>query len=91
MNSQNGRESALGTRRSRVSVDAMHNPFAADGGLEYDDEEETQSDLEVDLSSWGLDAFIPKEKGQRSKKGKESRALFPFACAPSQMAHKMSV
>ncbi|TFK28755.1 hypothetical protein FA15DRAFT_664801 [Coprinopsis marcescibilis] len=77
LNSQNGRESALGTRRSRGSVDAMRNPFAADGGSEYDDEEETQSDLEVDLSSWGLDAFIPKEKGQRPKKGKEKQGSVP--------------
>lgn len=73
--SQSGRDSLAETKRSRASrgsIDALRNPFAADEASEYDEEEE-RAEMEVDLSSWGLDAFIPKEKGDRSKKGKEKQ------------------
>ncbi|EAU84772.2 hypothetical protein CC1G_00291 [Coprinopsis cinerea okayama7 len=78
---QNGRESIADTRRSRASrgsLDALRNPFGADGNSEYDDDgDEPPSEMEVDLSSWGLDAFIPKEKAERSKKGKEKQGSVP--------------
>ncbi|KAF7793692.1 hypothetical protein EIP86_004808 [Pleurotus ostreatoroseus] len=55
-------------RKSQASIDALRNPFGRDSTHEghVDDEE-----MEVDLSSWGLDAFAPKEKGPRKKKERE--------------------
>ena len=54
------------TRKSMVSVDLMQNPFSAeDDGDEADDEVP-----EVDLASWGLDTFVPKDKGSKASKGK---------------------
>ncbi|KAH9482634.1 hypothetical protein JR316_0004734 [Psilocybe cubensis] len=72
-----GRESALDTRRSRASkasLDALRNPFAVDNTSEFGEPAEEVEDegLEVDLASWGLDAFIPKDKSKSSKgKGKQ--------------------
>lgn len=71
-----GRESALDTRRSRGSIDALRNPFGADDNLESEDEGENE-ELEVDLASWGLDAFMPKDKGSRNSKGRANSALLP--------------
>ncbi|KAF5364285.1 hypothetical protein D9756_000639 [Leucocoprinus leucothites] len=59
-----GRESVPGTRRSRGSIDALRNPFGADSN---DGEEEAEEEMEVDLTSWGLDAFMPKDKSKRGK------------------------
>ncbi|KXN90241.1 hypothetical protein AN958_04032 [Leucoagaricus sp. SymC.cos] len=70
-----GRESVPGTRRSRGSIDALRNPFGVDSN---DGEEEGEEEMEVDLTSWGLDAFMPKEK---SKKGK-GKAPSVAATAP---------
>jgi len=73
--SQGGRESAVGTRRSRgskASIDALRNPFGADNQSEYGELEEDEQGLEVDLASWGLDSFIPKDKAKSTKgKGKQ--------------------
>ncbi|KAJ3567506.1 hypothetical protein NP233_g6328 [Leucocoprinus birnbaumii] len=62
--SLNGRESVPGTRRSRGSIDALRNPFGADSN---DGEEEAEEEMEVDLTSWGLDAFMPKDKSRKGK------------------------
>lgn len=62
------------TRRSKASIDMLHNPF---GG---DEEEEPEEDLEVDLASWGLDSLIPdKKSGQSSRatKGKAKSDVLP--------------
>ncbi|KAH9951682.1 hypothetical protein B0H21DRAFT_717066 [Amylocystis lapponica] len=60
-----------GDRRSRGgSIDALHNPFNRESTYEGFVEEEEEEPLEVDLTSWGLDAFIPKDK----EKEKESKA-----------------
>ncbi|KAF9568915.1 hypothetical protein CPC08DRAFT_702032 [Agrocybe pediades] len=71
-----GRESALDNRRSRASkasIDALRNPFGADNQSEYEELEEDEEGLEVDLASWGLDSFIPKDKSKSSKgKGKQA-------------------
>ncbi|KAJ2931738.1 hypothetical protein H1R20_g5357, partial [Candolleomyces eurysporus] len=70
--SQDGRGSAMGTRRSRGSrnsLDALRNPFGTDSIYDEEQEEEVESEMEVDLSSWGLDGFIPKEKAK--SKGKQ--------------------
>ena len=79
-----GMESNLVKRQSRGSLHALQNPFSGDNQSEFgfnEDEEE----LEVDLESWGLNAFVPKDKSKSSKaKGKEpavssTRSQQPFA------------
>lgn len=68
-----GVASKHGTRRSKASRDSVNilrNPFGQ--GDDYSTEEE---DLEVDLASWGLDAFMPKDKDKSSKvKGKQAES-----------------
>ncbi|KAF8974763.1 hypothetical protein BDZ97DRAFT_1911915 [Flammula alnicola] len=70
-----GRESALDTRRSRGSkgsIDALRNPFGADNTSESEAHDEGEAEgLEVDLASWGLDAFIPKDKKSAKARGKQ--------------------
>ncbi|KAH8118403.1 hypothetical protein DFH11DRAFT_1874580 [Phellopilus nigrolimitatus] len=56
------------TRRSKASIDMLHNPF---GG---DEEEEPEEELEVDLASWGLDSLINKEKANKPSKGAKGKA-----------------
>ena len=51
------------SRRSKASIDVLHNPF---GG---DEEEEPEEELEVDLASWGLDSLIPEERATKKSKG----------------------
>ncbi|KAF5387598.1 hypothetical protein D9615_000401 [Tricholomella constricta] len=63
--------SALGHRQSRASISTLRNPFGPDDHLEDDNEHEA-GELEVDLASWGLEAFIPKVKSTRNGKGKEN-------------------
>ena len=58
-----GKESVLGTRRSRGSMDALRNPF----GVDSNDGEEEAEGMEVDLTSWGLDAFMAKDKSRKGK------------------------
>ncbi|KAJ6515929.1 hypothetical protein C8R45DRAFT_223821 [Mycena sanguinolenta] len=72
-----GRESAMSGRKSRGSLNILRNPFGADESGDYEDEEEDEDDeqLEVDLSSWGLDAFIAKEKEQGAKRRSRSSTL----------------
>ncbi|KAJ7047407.1 hypothetical protein C8F04DRAFT_936381 [Mycena alexandri] len=75
-----GRESALSGRRSRGSLNILRNPFGADESGDYEDEEgdeEEEEELEVDLSSWGLDAFIPKEKESKAAKRRSRTATLP--------------
>ncbi|KLO10240.1 hypothetical protein SCHPADRAFT_999700 [Schizopora paradoxa] len=67
------------TMKSRIaSVDLLQNPFGGD-----DDEQEPEPEeeaLEVDLASWGLDSFMPKEKGSkasRNAKGKAKSEILP--------------
>ncbi|KAJ8086603.1 hypothetical protein PM082_005426 [Marasmius tenuissimus] len=68
-----GRESYLDGRKSRSSIGPLRNPFAADGAegeAEEEEEEEEEEAPDVDLTSWGLDAFMSKEKEARNSKGK---------------------
>ncbi|KAG5636613.1 hypothetical protein H0H81_007410 [Sphagnurus paluster] len=60
--------SAPGQRQSRASISTLQNPFRTDDHLEEEHEDEH---LEVDLASWGLEAFIPRDKSTRNGKGKE--------------------
>ncbi|KAF8897519.1 hypothetical protein BD779DRAFT_1491321 [Infundibulicybe gibba] len=67
-----GKESVLGDGRSRVSrasINTLRNPFGGDDNFE-DEDEVGEEELEVDLASWGLDAFMPKDKNSKSSKGK---------------------
>ncbi|KAL4242046.1 hypothetical protein ABKN59_000583 [Abortiporus biennis] len=82
--SMNGRESALDTRKSRGSIDALRNPFGRDSTY---GELENEAELEVDLASWGLDAFIPKEKGSK-KKGKAPALPNPYDPPPTDSARR---
>ncbi|KAJ7283666.1 hypothetical protein C8J57DRAFT_741267 [Mycena rebaudengoi] len=88
-----GRESALSGRRSRGSLNILRNPFGADDAGEYEDEEEYEGEdeLEVDLSSWGLDAFMPKDKESRHTRRTSRTATLPnphaVLSARSQQTH----
>jgi hypothetical protein len=81
--STSGMESNL-KRRSRNSLNTLQNPFGGDNQSELGFNEE-EEELEVDLESWGLDAFVPNDKKRSAKaKGKEpafnsTRAQQPFA------------
>lgn len=66
----------MDNRRSRGSIDALRNPFGTDDTLDGEDEGEEEG-LEVDLTSWGLDAFIPKDQGSKTAKGKAKSAALP--------------
>ncbi|KAF7301662.1 hypothetical protein MIND_00731700 [Mycena indigotica] len=72
-----GRESVLSGRRSRSSINMLRNPFGAEETGEYEDDEEDNDEeaerLEVDLSSWGLDAFMTKETAEAKNSKRRSR------------------
>jgi hypothetical protein len=61
------------SRASRGSIDALRNPFGVDDQMESEEEAEGD-ELEVDLASWGLDAFMPKDKATRNGKGRAKSA-----------------
>ncbi|KAF8165359.1 hypothetical protein B0H34DRAFT_793756 [Crassisporium funariophilum] len=86
-----GRESALNNRRSRGSrgsMDALRNPFGGDNNSEFEEHEEGEEPaLEVDLASWGLDAFMPKEKSKNAKGKERQQAPPPVGSTP---AHRPS-
>ncbi|KAG6850042.1 hypothetical protein H0H93_002051 [Arthromyces matolae] len=52
--------------QSRASISTLHNPFRQDDHF-GEEEGVVEEELEVDLSSWGLDAFIPKDKSSKGK------------------------
>lgn len=63
--SVSGRESALSKshKKSGSSIHALRNPFGGDGAAEEEDDPEKEG-LNVDLTSWGLDAFLPEDKAK---------------------------
>ncbi|CAK5262693.1 unnamed protein product [Mycena citricolor] len=79
--SLNGRESALSGRKSRSSINMLRNPFGADESVDYDYDEDgdegEEGGMEVDLTSWGLDAFIEKEKDPKVSKRSSRRSTLP--------------
>ncbi|EPQ59226.1 hypothetical protein GLOTRDRAFT_125535 [Gloeophyllum trabeum ATCC 11539] len=76
--SVSGRESAMDNRRSRGSMDALRNPFgAAEEEVEPEHEPEHEEDLDIDLASWGLDAFIKKEKAPKKSAAKAKSDVLP--------------
>ncbi|OCH90981.1 hypothetical protein OBBRIDRAFT_776061 [Obba rivulosa] len=79
-----GRESDQDGRRSRSSIDALRNPFGRDSTYEgiLDDEEE--EGMEVDLTSWGLDAFMPKDKESKNARKRAQELPNPHPQSPSE-------
>ncbi|KAK0230790.1 hypothetical protein IW262DRAFT_1445119 [Armillaria fumosa] len=91
-----GRESVLDGRRSRGSTFALRNPFGADDYYEEEEELEEENGREqeqapeMDLTSWGLEAFISKDKSSKDKgKGKETN-LYPLSSVSSHIPHQTS-
>lgn len=91
-----GRESVLDGRRSRGSTFALRNPFGADDyyeeeeELEEENEHEQEQAPEMDLTSWGLEAFISKDKSSKDKgKGKETN-LYPLSSVSSHVPRQTS-
>ena len=80
-------ESEPGQRRSRGSLGALRNPFesAEDDNDDDDDDDEPPGNdgLEVDLTSWGLDAFVEKDKKNKGKGKARSQELPNPYTAPS--------
>lgn len=80
-------ESGLEPIARQNSGDGLRNPFGRDtvfsdgGGLA-----EEEGEMEVDLASWGLASFIPKDKGGASSKnkGKEKVTALPNPHATTQ-------
>jgi hypothetical protein len=72
---------AAGDRKSRGSVDTLRNPFGPDEMVDNDTADEDE--VEVDLASWGLDSFIPKEKGTKKNKEPARGALNVQVVQPS--------
>ncbi|TFY81452.1 hypothetical protein EWM64_g2568, partial [Hericium alpestre] len=76
------RERALTILAARSSIDALRNPFQGDPAVDEDtletfEDEEEEEGLEVDLASWGLDTFMPKDKEKGKHKKKEKVNALP--------------
>ena len=61
------------------------NPFGADYNSESEDDDGDGQAVEVDLASWGLDAFIPKEKSKSAKSRGKQPVLPPVASTRSHL------
>ena len=83
-----GSKTESGPEHVANSGDGLRNPFGRDTifseGAPATAEEE--GEMEVDLASWGLSSFIPKEKGGASSKnkGKENVTALPNPHATTQ-------
>jgi hypothetical protein len=71
---------------SQNSGDGLRNPFGRDTVVSDGALVEEEGEMEVDLASWGLSSFIPKEKGGASSKnkGKENVTALPNPHATTQ-------
>ena len=84
-------ESGLEPIARHNSGDSLRNPFGRDtvfsdgGGLA-----EEEGEIDVDLASWGLASFIPKDKGGASlkNKGKEKVTALPKPHATTQASYR---
>ena len=65
----------------------MRNPFGADYNSDSEEDDREGQAVEVDLASWGLDAFIPKEKSKSAKSRGKQPILPPVT---STRAHRPS-
>jgi hypothetical protein len=68
------------------SGDGLRNPFGRDTVVSDGALVEEEGEMEVDLASWGLASFIPKEKGGAGSKnkGKENVTALPNPHATTQ-------
>ena len=66
-----GEQSVQRHSRAPSSADGLSNPFGRDTIFSEGAAEDDEDDMEVDLSSWGLDSIIPNEKGDSSKNAKK--------------------
>jgi hypothetical protein len=71
---------------SQNSGDGLRNPFGRDTVFSEGALAEEEGEMEVDLASWGLSSFIPKEKGgaNSKNKGKENVTALPNPHATTQ-------
>ena len=71
----------------------LRNPFGRDTIVSESGFEEVENELEVDLTSWGLDSFIPKDKARNSKnsKGKDKVETLPNPHAATQASSYRAV
>lgn len=76
-------------RKSKASVDALRNPF---GNADDEDESAHEDGVEVDLTSWGLDAFMEKNKAKGKGKGRAKSEILPnpHAAGPVRTAHSVA-
>ena len=74
----------MGHTTAPSSTDMLKNPFGRDTIISDGFPEE--DDIEVDLTSWGLDSFIPKDKsrGSKNSKGKDKVETLPNPHAATQ-------
>ncbi|KAG6378562.1 hypothetical protein JVT61DRAFT_12827 [Boletus reticuloceps] len=75
-------------RRSR-SIDTLRNPF---GDADEEDESADEGGVEVDLTSWGLDAFMDKNKTKGKGRGKAKSEILPnpHVDGPVRTAHSVA-
>jgi hypothetical protein len=70
------------SRASALSINTIGNPFGVDDQITEEGPQEEE--LEVDLTSWGLDAFMPKDKA--NAKGKQKATAESVRSQPIQSA-----
>ena len=63
-------ESAQDPMATSSPADTLRNPFGRNTIVSEGPIGEDENEMEVDLTSWGLDSFIPKEKDGSGKKSK---------------------
>ncbi|KAI0304032.1 hypothetical protein BC826DRAFT_1095299 [Russula brevipes] len=83
---ENAAGSRLESPNETGSADGLRNPFGRDTMVSEVLLGEDEDGMEVDLASWGLDSFVPKEKGGGGKrnKGKEKVTALPNPHATTQ-------
>jgi hypothetical protein len=83
----------MGRTATPSSMDMLRNPFGRDTIISEGFPEEGEDDIEVDLTSWGLDSFIPKDKSRSSKnsKGKDKIETLPNPHAATQASSYRAV
>lgn len=86
-------DSDMGHTRAPSSADMLKNPFGRDTIISDGAPEELEDDIEVDLASWGLDSFVPKDKAHSSKnrKSKDKVETLPNPHAATQASSYRSV
>jgi hypothetical protein len=79
-------ESGLEHTPRQSSADGLRNPFGRDTIVSDGALAEEEGEMEVDLASWGLASYIPKEKGGTGSKnkGKEKVTALPNPHATTQ-------